>query len=105
MSRHRVVLVTASSEKEARKIGTALLKEKLAACVSVVPKISSSYWWKGKIETTSESLLLIKTEAARVPKLIRKVKQVHSYAVPEVIALPILEGNPEYLRWIGQSVK
>src|SRR3990167_677109 len=100
MSRHRVVLVTASSEKEARKIGMALLKEKLAACVNVVPKISSSYRWKGKIETASESLLIIKTEAARLPQLIRKVKAVHSYSVPEVIALPVLEGNPEYIRWI-----
>lgn len=105
MSRHRVVLATASSEKEARKIGMELLKEKLAACVSIVPKISSSYWWKGKIETASESLLIIKTTSTRTAKLIRKVKAVHSYSVPEVIALPILEGNPEYLRWISQSLK
>lgn len=105
MSRHRVVLVTASSQKEARKIGMTLLKEKLAACVSIVPKVSSSYWWKGKIETASESLLIIKTEAARVPRLIRTVKQIHSYDVPEVVALPILEGNPEYTRWISQSLK
>lgn len=105
MNRYRVVLMTASSEKEARKIGMKLLKEKLAACVNVVPKISSSYWWKGEIESASESLLIIKTTAARTAKLIRQVKEVHSYSVPEVIALPILEGNPEYLRWISQSVK
>ena len=104
MSRHRVVLVTASSEKEARKIGTALLKEKLAACVNVVPKITSSYWWKGRIEKASESLLIVKTKKSRVPKLIQKVKSVHSYTVPEVISLPILQGNPDYLRWIDESL-
>jgi periplasmic divalent cation tolerance protein len=105
MSRYRVVLVTASSEKEAREIGMNLLKDKLAACVNIVPKISSSYWWKGKIETASESLLILKTMASRTAQLIRKVKTLHSYSVPEVIALPILEGNPDYLRWISRSLK
>src|SRR3989344_6530376 len=104
MSRYRAVFVTASSPQEAKTIAQAVLRAKLAACVNIVPKISSSYWWKGKIETASESLLIIKTKNALIRKLIHKVKAVHSYAVPEVIALPIQEGNPDYLKWIGESV-
>ena len=104
VSPYCVVLITASTSKEADKISMALLKSKLAACVNVVPKITSSYWWKGRIEKASESLLIVKTKKSRVPKLIQKVKSVHSYTVPEVISLPILQGNPDYLRWIDESL-
>lgn len=99
-----IVLITASNTKEAEKISKTLVGEKLAACVNVVPKIRSRYRWKGKIETASESLLIVKTKKILVPKLIRKVKEIHSYTVPEIIALPIVQGNPDYLRWIGESV-
>ena len=105
MARYCVVLVSASSASEGRKIALTLLKEKLAACVNIVPKISSSYWWKGRIETASESLLVIKTRGSAVRGLINKVKKLHSYAVPEVIALPILDGNRDYLLWIDQSME
>ena len=104
MTPYRVVFVTAGNAAEAKKISLALLKEKLAACVNVVPKISSSYWWKGKIETAEESLLVIKTKKSLVPKLIRKIKKIHSYAVPEVISLPVMEGNRDYLNWMKGSV-
>ena len=100
-----VVFVTASGLKEAEKISEALLKEKLAACVNIVRGVRSKYWWKGRIEKASESLLMIKTRKSKIPRLIRKVKKIHSYTVPEVIALPILQGNSDYLRWIGRSVK
>ena len=104
MSPYCVVLITSSTAKEADKISLALLKAKLAACVNVVPKITSNYWWKGRIEKASESLLIVKTKKSLVSKLVQKVKSVHSYAVPEVVSLPILQGNPDYLRWIDESL-
>jgi periplasmic divalent cation tolerance protein len=100
-----VVLVTASSSSEAGKISDALLKERLAACVSEAPGVVSRYWWKGKIEKAKERLLIIKTTRSRLPLLIRRVKALHSYDVPEVVALPVLSGNPGYLRWISESVR
>jgi periplasmic divalent cation tolerance protein len=101
----RVVFITASSAAEARKISDALLKEKLAACVNVTAAVTSRYWWKGKIDTAKERLLIAKTTQAKVPALIRRVKEIHSYDVPEIIALPVLAGNPDYLAWVGDSVR
>ena len=103
-SNYRLVFVTASSVDEADRISLALVKEKLAACVNIAPKITSRYWWQGKIETANESLLIIKSKKSLLPKLIARVKALHSYSVPEVIAFPILEGNPEYLQWIKESI-
>ncbi len=102
--KYRLVLATAASEKEAQKIALAVLQDKLAACVNIVPKISSSYWWKGKIETASEALLVIKTKSPLIKKLIQRIKSLHSYSVPEIISLPILEGNADYLKWIDDSL-
>lgn len=99
-----VVLITASNLKEAEKISQILVREKLAACVNLVPKISSRYWWQGKVETASESLLIVKTKKGSLKKLIQRVKSVHSYTVPEVIALPIVQGNKNYLDWIHASI-
>ena len=99
-----VVFITASNRKEAEKISRELVKEKLAACVNVFPRVDSRYWWKGKIETSSESLLMAKTKKTALPKLIRKVKAIHSYTVPEIIAIPIVAGNIDYLRWIEESI-
>ncbi len=104
MARTCIVLSTASSEREARKISSSILKHKLAACVNILPKISSSYWWQGKIETAHESLMIIKTKRSLTKKLTQHIKKIHSYSVPEVIALPILDGNTDYLKWIEESV-
>ena len=99
-----VAFITCSNQKEAQKISQTLLKKKLAACVNTVPKVFSRYWWKGKIENASESLLVIKTTKALLPKTIREIKSVHSYTVPEIIALPIIDGNSDYLNWIEESI-
>ena len=100
-----VVFVTVSNLDEAQGISLALLKEKLAACVSVAPGIISRYWWKGKIEKASESLLIIKTSRSKTAQLIRKVKKIHSYSVPEIIAFPIVGGNPDYLSWMAKCLR
>jgi len=100
-----VVFVTTSSGRESKKISDAVLKDRLAACVNRLPGVSSRYWWKGKIETGREELLLIKTTRAKLPRLIRRVKALHSYEVPEVVALPIVGGNPGYLSWIEGSLR
>lgn len=98
---HIVVLVTASSKKEARKIAHSLLQDKLAACVNIISNVESLFWWEGKIDQEGEFLLVIKSRKALATKLINKVKSLHSYAVPEIIALPIIRGNKKYLEWIN----
>ena len=105
MASFGVVLVTASSRREAEKVALILLKEKLAACVNIVPKIASRYWWKGRIEKASELLLIIKTQTSLFRRLTARIKKIHSYTVPEIIALPIAQGNPAYLAWIRDSLR
>lgn len=101
---HIVVLVTAASADEATAIGRALVHERLAACANLVPSIASTYWWQGKVEEAGEALLVLKTRDDLLDAVVRRVRELHSYTVPEVIALPILGGNPDYLRWIDDSV-
>ena len=100
-----VILITVVNEKEGNIIAKALILNKLAACVNIVPQIKSIYWWKGKIETSTEKLLIVKTKKTLIPKLIKVVKKLHSYTVPEIIALPIIAGNKDYLEWIYDSTK
>ncbi len=98
-----VVLVTASSPLEAEKIGRTLVEERLAACANVVPAIHSFFRWQGKVCEESETLLIIKSRHNLFPSLLARVQTLHSYTLPEVIALPILEGSPNYLAWIHDS--
>ncbi|MBI2118645.1 MAG: divalent-cation tolerance protein CutA [Elusimicrobia bacterium] len=105
MSFFKVVLLTTQDQKQAEQISKMLLEEHLAACVNIIPQILSRYWWQGKIETAKESLLIVKTKKSVLKQLIKKVKSIHSYSVPEIIALPIEEGNPDYLNWITRSLK
>lgn len=98
-----VVFITASSADEAARIGRVLVEERLAACANLISSIASTYWWKGTIEEAGEALLVIKTRQDLVERLTVRVRALHSYTVPEVIALPILGGNPDYLRWIEDS--
>lgn len=99
-----VVLVTASSTDEAKNIARAVLERKLAACANLVPGVQSFFWWEGKIEESEETLMVLKTREAAVPELIEEIKRLHSYAVCEVISLPISHGNQAYLNWIEETV-
>ena len=99
-----MVLVTVSGKAEADKITSVLLESRKAACVNIIPKVSSRFWWKGKIDSADEMLLLIKTRSSAVLEIIELVKKNHSYTVPEVIALPIIAGNKDYLSWIDNEV-
>ena len=100
-----VVLVTCGSAKEARRIARALVERRLAACGNILETpVRSIYRWKGKVETATEYLLLIKTSRRRFAALQAEVKHLHSYDVPEIIALPIAEGSREYLEWISECV-
>lgn len=101
---HVIVFVTASSSEEAARIGRTLVDEQLAACVNLIPSVASTYRWRGQVEDAAEALLIVKTRQDLVERLTRRVQALHSYTVPEVIALPVVGGNPEYLRWIDDSV-
>lgn len=99
-----VVLVTAGSEEEGRKIAKRLLKEKWAACINIIPRVDSHFLWKTKIERATEALLVIKTKKPYLKKVTKLVKELHSYEVPEIIALPIVGGNRDYLDWMEKEV-
>lgn len=99
-----VVLVTVGQEEEAKKISAEVLSHKLAACVNVIPDITSSYLWKKNIETEGEFLLIMKTKRILFGELMNLIKKNHSYEVPEIIALPIVYGSEEYLNWIDDEV-
>jgi periplasmic divalent cation tolerance protein len=100
-----VILVTTGTEAEAHKIAELLLTKRKAACVNIVHRVDSSFWWQGKLDSAWESLLIIKTKASLLPEIIGLVKSVHSYTVPEIIALPIIGGSEDYLKWIDGEVK
>ncbi len=99
-----VVLVTCSSTREARKIARTLVERRLAACVNILDRIRSVYRWKGKVEESSERLLVIKTARGRFRALETAVRELHSYELPEIVALPLVDGLEEYLGWIEASV-
>lgn len=98
-----MIFVTTSNKKEANRIAKSLIAKKLAACVNIIDKIESIFWWQGKTDKAREALLIIKTKRKLINKLIKKVKELHSYDVPEIIALPIIAGNKAYLDWIHES--
>ena len=99
-----VVLSTCASEEEAGRLARSLVEQHLAACVNVVSGIQSYYHWQGNVEQASEFLLVIKTSRARFAELCAALEQAHSYEVPEVIALPIVDGAPNYLNWVGSNL-
>ena len=99
---HIVILVTAPNTAQAKKIADFLLKKRLAACVNIIPNLESLFWWQGKVDKAKEALLLIKSKKQLVTQLIKAVKSKHPYDVPEIIALPIVSGNKDYLNWIDE---
>jgi periplasmic divalent cation tolerance protein len=105
MSEERIVLVTAGSREEAERLAEALVGERLAACVNIVGPIRSIYRWQGEVCRDDEQLLLIKTTRQRCESLERRVRELHSYDVPEVIVLPIESGSAAYLSWLREQVE
>ena len=105
MTEKRIVLSTAGSEAEARKIANHLVEQRLAACVNLVPHVESIYRWQGSVESSQEWLLLIKTTVDKFPAVCDAIRVLHSYELPECIAIAIEDGSPSYLEWISQSVK
>ena len=101
----RIILSTAGSEDEARKIARHLVEEHLAACVNIVPRIESIYRWQGKVESSQEWLLLVKTTADRFASIHQAIRNLHSYELPECIAISIEDGSAEYLNWVDESLK
>lgn len=99
-----IVLVTASSREEAEAIATFLVKSQLAACVNLLP-IHSIYTWQGELHQEQEWQLLIKTDLAQFDTLAAKIRELHSYEVPEIIALPIVSGSQPYLQWLDEQVQ
>lgn len=100
---HIVVFITVADEEEARLISRVLLKQRKAACANIIPGVNSLFWWQEKIDSARESLLVIKTRSALLDEVIQLVKEIHSYDVPEIIALPIIGGNRDYLEWIDNE--
>jgi periplasmic divalent cation tolerance protein len=104
-SKMRIAFVMAADEEEAARIGQALVAENLAACVNIAGPVRSIYRWRGAIEDAREFMLIIKTQARLFDRLARRVKELHSYEVPEIIALPLAAGWKPYLEWIIQSTE
>ena len=104
MTDKRIVLSTAGSQDEARKIAHYLVEQHLAACVNIIPQIESIYRWQGKIESSLEWLLLIKTTVNHFAAVCDAIRQLHSYDIPECIVLTIEDGSPEYLQWLTDSI-
>ena len=100
-----VILVTSSKLRECRKIARHLVKARLAACVNITQEVRSIYRWEGKVEDEKEFLLVIKSTRDLFPEIRKEILALHSYKVPEVICLPIVDGSQAYLRWLGESVK
>jgi periplasmic divalent cation tolerance protein len=105
MTDKRIVLSTAGSEEEARKIARHLVEHQLAACVNLVPRIESIYRWQGKVESSQEWLLLIKTSAENFPRVRDAIRELHSYDLPECISITIENGSSEYLNWLANSLQ
>ncbi|MFC1950943.1 divalent-cation tolerance protein CutA [Chloroflexota bacterium] len=100
-----VIFITTAGEQEAQSIANLLLEKRLIACANIVPKISSMFLWQGVLESEAECMLILKTKHSLLRDVVEAVKPVHSYDVPEIIALPVIGGNQDYLNWINEETK
>ncbi len=100
-----LVYVTAGNEEEACKLARQIVEERLAACANVYPRLTSYYWWEGKLEEDQEASLIFKTSAAKVEKLIERIKELHSYSCPCVLAWPIEKGNQDFISWVLEETQ
>ena len=100
---HIIILITTANADEAQQISRLLLEQRKIACANIIPEVNSRFWWHDQIESARESLLIAKTKASLLPEIIDIVKGAHSYTVPEIIALPVVGGNQDYLEWIDKS--
>ena len=101
---HIVIFVTTKNVREANKIAAKLVEDKLIACANVVKGIKSIFRWEGKVDKADEVLLVLKSKKSCFAEIVKTVKLLHSYKVPEIIALPIIDGNKDYLKWVNESV-
>ena len=97
-----IVFITASHEDEAAKIARSLVDARLAGCVNIIRNIRSIYRWQDKVEDEPEVLMVLKTQKSLFNSLAEEVKRLHSYEVPEIIAIPLVEGSEDYLKWLGE---
>ena len=104
-NKYITVFMTSPDREEAKKIARRLLEERRAACVSIWPKGTSYFWWEGKINMEEEFLIIAKTRETNLPGLMDVVKEIHSYDIPEIIALPISGGNQDYLDWLKKETR
>lgn len=100
-----LVYITTSNFDEARRIGRDIVGRRLAACANIVERVHSTYWWKGKVEEASESLLILKSRKDKLEELIKTVKHLHTYENPAIVAIPFAGGSEDYLKWIGEEVR
>ena len=100
-----LIYVTASDEEEAIAIGDLILKERLAACSNVISNMKTSYWWNGSLEKDNEAILILKTLETNIDGIISRIKEVHSYDNPCIIALPVIKASDDYLKWIKDEIK
>ena len=100
-----IIFVTCQSRKEADSIASSLLNKRLIACANIISGVDSKFWWNGKIDTANEFLVILKARRGSFKKIEKEVKRLHSYEVPEIIAIPIVAGSREYLGWIGDSIR
>ena len=100
-----VILITCANKKEAKKIARHLVNKRLVACVNLLSGVESVFWWQKKIDSATEVLLIAKSKRSLIARIISQVQSLHSYQVPEVIALPIVAGNQDYIKWINESIR
>lgn len=102
---YALVYITTSSKEESKNIANKLVEEKLAACINIISSIESIYLWKGKIEEDKESLLIAKTKVNNIDMIIKRVKEIHSYETPAILAIPIIEGSKDYLNYLDSELE